>query len=75
MKMIKRIGEAERTYVNEVLDDEFSSSKTYKMVTRLEKAFTEKFGVKYAVAMVNGTATLHMALEAAGVTIGDDVHR
>ena len=43
------------------------------MVTQLEKSFAQSFGVKHAVAMVNGTATLHMALEAAGVGIGDEV--
>lgn len=73
MKEIKRIGDLERKYVNEVLDTEFSSSKTYGMVTRLEKSFAKKFGKKFAVAMVNGTATLHIALEAAGVGIGDEV--
>lgn len=73
MKEIKRIGDLERKYVNEVLDTEFSSSKTYGMVTRLEKSFAKKFGKKFAVAMVNGTATLHIALEAAGVSIGDEV--
>lgn len=73
MKTIEKISDLERKYVNEVLDAEFASSKTYSMVTRLEKEFAEKFGANYAVAMVNGTATLHMALEAAGVTIGDEV--
>lgn len=73
MKIIKRITELERKYVNEVLDGEFSASNTYTMVTRLEKAFAEKFGRRYAVAMVNGTATLHMTLEAAGITFGDEV--
>lgn len=73
MRKIEKVTELERKYVMEVLDTEFSSSKTYSMVTRLEKAFADKFGSKYAVAMVNGTATLHMALEAAGVTIGDEV--
>lgn len=73
MKKIDRIGALERAYVNEVLDMEFSSSKTYGMVTRLEKSFAKKFGKKFAVAMVNGTATLHIALEAAGVSIGDEV--
>ncbi len=73
MKTIKRISELERKYMEEVLDAEFSASKTYTMVTRMERAFAEKFEKKYAVAMVNGTVTLHMALEAAGVTIGDEV--
>lgn len=73
MKKINRITDKEKNYVLEVLNTQFSSSKTYGMVTRLEKAFAKRFGAKYAIAMVNGTATLHMALEAAGVTIGDEV--
>ena len=73
MKRIKRISDLERKYVNEVLDGEFKSSHNYKMVTRLEKEFAERFNCKYAVAMTNGTATLHAALEAAGVGEGDEV--
>lgn len=73
MKKIQRLTDIERKYLDEVLEGEFSSSRTYSMVTRMEKAFAERFGVKYGVAMVNGTATLHMALEAVGVTIGDEV--
>ncbi len=70
---MKRIGEKEQAYILEVLKGQFSSANTYQMVTRLEKAFAEKFQVKHAVAMVNGTATLHMALETAGVSPGDEV--
>ena len=40
---------------------------------RLEEAFAERFGSKYAISMVNGTATLHACLEAAGVGVGDEV--
>ena len=68
-----RIGELERKYVNEVLDNAFASDKNYSFVTRLEKEFAEKFNAKYAIAMVNGTVTLHAALEAAGVGEGDEV--
>lgn len=73
MGNIVRIGSQEKKYVEEVLNGQFSSKSTYQMVTRLEKAFAEKFHTKHAVAMVNGTATLHMALEAAGVEAGDEV--
>ena len=68
-----RIGNKEKAYIREVLDGQFSSSNTYQMVTRLERTFAEKFQTKHAVAMVNGTATLHMALEAAGIKPGDEV--
>lgn len=70
---MERIGKKEYLYITKVLDGHFSSSVTYEMVTNLEKRFAEKFGVKHAIAMVNGTATLHMALEAAGIRPGDEV--
>lgn len=73
MKNIQRIGEKERKYIMEVLEGQFSSASTYQMVTRFEKEFAEKFQTKHAVGMVNGTATLHMALEAAGIEPGDEV--
>lgn len=71
--LIKRIGEAERKYVEEVLATDFANSKNCGILGRFEKAFAEKFGVKYAVAHTNGTATLHSALYAAGVRAGDEV--
>ena len=70
---MERIGKLERIYIQEVLDGQFSAGNTYRTVTRLEKVFAEKYHIKHAVAMVNGTATLHMALEAAGVGPGDEV--
>lgn len=70
---MERIEEKEQKYIQEVLNGQFSSSSTYTMVTRFEKVFAEKFEVKHAIAMTNGTATLHMALEAAGVGPGDEV--
>lgn len=71
--MIRRVGETEKKYVMEVLDTEFRSSKGSLMMKRLEDAFAQKFGVKYAISHVNGTATLHSALAAAGVGVGDEV--
>ena len=68
-----RIGKLEKQYIDEVLSGQFSSKVTYQMVTKLERKFADVFGVKHAIAMVNGTATLHMALEAAGVEPGDEV--
>lgn len=73
MKKIERVGDLERKYVMEVLDGQFGSQSSYKMVTRLEEEFAKKIERKYAIAMVNGTATLHMALEAIGVQPGDEV--
>lgn len=70
---IVRISEKERAYVSEVLDAQFRSSAGGKMRKRLEEEFAALFGVKYAISLVNGTATLHSALAAAGVGPGDEV--
>ena len=63
----------ERKYIEEVLNSEFRSSSGSTMMRRLEELFSEKFGVKYAISFVNGTATMHAALEAMGIGIGDEV--
>jgi perosamine synthetase len=70
---MKRIGGREREYASEVLDSEFRSSAGSNMTNRLEKEFAERFGVKYAIAHINGTATMHSALVAAGIGPGDEV--
>ena len=72
-KLTKRIGENEYKYVKEVLDTEFRSSKGSAMMTRLEQEFAQRFGSKYAISHVNGTATLHSTLEAWGIGEGDEV--
>jgi perosamine synthetase len=70
---VERIGELERKYVSEVLDEQFRTSSAGKWVRRFEDAFCEKIGAKYGVALCNGTATLHTALLALGVGPGDEV--
>lgn len=42
-------------------------------VQELEKNFAELTGSKYALAISNGTAALHVALFAAGIGLGDEV--
>lgn len=42
-------------------------------VERFEAAFAERTGAGHAVAVSNGTAALHAAMDAAGVGPGDDV--
>lgn len=42
-------------------------------ITELEKRLCEITGAKYAVVVSNGTAALHIACQAAGVTEGDEV--
>lgn len=70
---MKRIGDLERKYVLEVLDNQFETSKNSIFNNRLEKAFAEKFNSNYAIGHVNGTATMHTALAALGVSSGDEV--
>ncbi len=69
----ERITLREVAYVLEVLRSEFRTSKGAHMVRRLEDAFARTFGVEYAISFVNGTATMHAALAAAGVGPGDEV--
>lgn len=44
-----------------------------KYVSLLESSFTNLTGAKYASALSNGTATLHLALIALGIGAGDEV--
>jgi len=57
----------EENYVREVVQSTFVSSVGQKIID-FEQAMCRYLGVKHAVAMVNGTAALHMALLGAGVT-------
>lgn len=59
-------------YVKECLDTGWVSS-VGKFVDRFEDDLAAYTGVKRAVAMVNGTAALHMALLLVGVREGDEV--
>lgn len=59
-------------YVKECLDTTFVSS-VGKFVDRFEKDLAEYTGAKYAVAVTNGTAAMHVALLLAGVKQGDEV--
>lgn len=70
---IRRIGDQEAKYVQEVLASEFSNSRGVDMVGRFERAYAQKFGRAFAIAEANGTTTLHSALVAAGVRAGDEV--
>jgi perosamine synthetase len=59
-------------YVKETIDSTFVSS-TGKYVDEFEKRLAEYTGVKSAVAVVNGTAALHVCLQLAGVEPNDEV--
>lgn len=60
----------ERAYVNETLDSTFVSS-VGAFVDRFEREMAAYTGSPRAVATVNGTAALHMALQLVGVQAGD----
>lgn len=62
----------EWVYVKECLDTGWVSS-VGKFVDRFEADLSAYTGAKHAVAVVNGTAALHIALKLAGVQVGDEV--
>ncbi|MGE5373175.1 MAG: LegC family aminotransferase [Solirubrobacterales bacterium] len=62
----------EWAYVKECLDTGWVSS-VGKFVDRFEQELAAYTGAGYAVATVNGTAALHVALIIAGVKAGDEV--
>ena len=62
----------EWAYVKECIDSGWVSSAG-KYVDRFEEMLAEYTGVRRAVAVVNGTAALHIALKLAGVERGDEV--
>ena len=59
-------------YLKECLDSTFVSS-VGKFVDRFESDLVAYTGARHAVAVVNGTAALHVALKLAGVCPGDEV--
>ena len=62
----------EWAYLKECLDSTFVSS-VGKFVDRFESELADYTGAKHAVAVGNGTAALHVALQLSGVRFGDEV--
>ena len=62
----------EKTYLLDTIDSTFVSS-VGEYVTKFESAIAEYMGAKFAIATVNGTAALHVALKLGGVRHGDEV--
>lgn len=62
----------EKQYLVDCIDSNFVSSVGAKVV-EFEQHIAAFTGSKYAVATVNGTAALHVALQLAGVERGDEV--
>ncbi|MCM1385975.1 MAG: UDP-4-amino-4,6-dideoxy-N-acetyl-beta-L-altrosamine transaminase [Bacillus sp. (in: Bacteria)] len=65
------IDEADIRAVEEVLRSDYLTCGP--KITQLEQKLCELTGAKYAVACSNGTAALHIACLAAGVSAGDEV--
>ena len=70
---IPRVSPQARRYAGEVLDFGFHNAASPGFYERLEREFAAKFGVRYGILHANGTATMHSALLAAGVGVGDEV--
>ena len=62
----------EKQYLNDCIDTTFVSS-VGAYVDRFEAMMRELTGARYAIATVNGTAALHVALRLAGVGQDDEV--
>jgi perosamine synthetase len=65
-----KVGPLEKEYVNRVMDD-FGSA--YDEIDKFEEEFRDAVDTKYALAMCNGTATVHSAIFAAGARQGREV--
>ncbi|MBI4367482.1 MAG: LegC family aminotransferase [Deltaproteobacteria bacterium] len=66
------LGGNEWQYVRECLDTNWVSSAG-PFVHRFEQEMARYVGAQYAVAVVNGTAALHVALQVAGIRPNDEV--
>jgi perosamine synthetase len=69
---VPEIRGSEWRYVKECLDTNFVSS-VGQFVDRFERDIATRVGTRFAVACVNGTAALHVALLVAGVQPDDEV--
>lgn len=65
------VGDAERRYLNEVLDSGWLT--TAGKTLEFEKRFAQHIGVKFACAVNSCTAALHLGIDALGVQAGDKV--
>ena len=68
-----RVSEKALDYLREVVEYGFGNSTGVGMARRFEQAFAKHFGVRYAIGVCNGTATMHCGLAAAGVKPGQEV--
>ena len=66
------LGGNEKAYLAECIDSGFVSS-VGAFVTRFEEELADYVGAPQAIAVVNGTSALHVALVALGIKPGDEV--
>ncbi|MGI2296691.1 DegT/DnrJ/EryC1/StrS family aminotransferase [Paenibacillus sp. GXUN7292] len=69
----KRFGFEEVTELVEALNQNTLFYHFGAKVKQFLKDFNELYGVRYSVATSSGTASIHVALGAAGITVGDEV--
>jgi len=62
----------ENKYVAECLASSWISSRG-KFIELFEKSFAEYISIEHATAVSNGTVAIHLALEALGIGVGDEV--
>jgi dTDP-4-amino-4,6-dideoxygalactose transaminase len=67
------LGEEEIALVSQAIRSGTLNSTKGTMVTRLEKAFAERFGVAHAIACTSGSAAVHCAIAALQLEPGDEV--
>jgi Predicted pyridoxal phosphate-dependent enzyme apparently involved in regulation of cell wall biogenesis len=66
-------GDDEITAVEKVLRSGEVNQWTGSEVTSFEKEYADFVGVKYAVALANGSVALELALKTLGIGVGDEV--
>lgn len=69
----KRFGDEELKELKEALEQDTLFYHYGHKVKKFLQTFNDMYGVKYSVATSSGTAAIHIALGAAGVTAGDEV--
>ena len=62
----------EKKYLNQCIDQAWISSEG-PFVRQFEEEFSAYLGLKYGIAVCNGTAAIEVALAAAGIREGDEV--
>lgn len=69
----RRFGTEELKELREALEQNTLFYHTGNKVTTFLKRFNELYGIQRSVATSSGTAAIHVALGAAGVSVGDEV--